>query len=148
MDDPVLRALRRRRVVKLTAIAIKNAKPQEVEGVIKDRKLSDGRGLYLLVKKDGRKYWRQAYRYLGKQKTLALGVYPQVSLQEARERCNQAHKLLDQGQDPNEVKKAEKAGRHLAAANTFEALANEWYEKQLSTWAPATAKKAPIITRQ
>lgn len=127
--------------MKLTAIAIKSAKPQEVEGVIKDRKLSDGRGLYLLIKKDGAKYWRQAYRYVGKQKTLALGVYPQVSLQEARERCNQAHKLLDQGLDPNEVKKAEKAGKYQAAANTFAALANEWYDKQTPNWAPATAKK-------
>ena len=128
-------------MMKLTELAVKNAKPREADGELKDRKLSDGRGLFLLVKKDGGKYWRQAYRYLDKQKTLALGVYPQVSLSEARGKCSEACKLLSDGIDPNELKRATKDGRRSEAANTFSALANEWYAKQLPNWAPSTAKK-------
>jgi integrase len=128
--------------MKLTAIGIKHAEPKEKDGQLIDNKLSDGKGLYLLVKKDGSgKYWRQAYRHLGKQKTLALGVYPEVSLAEARELCSAAHKLAAQGIDPNQVKRINKASQLETATNSFSHLADEWYAKQLPHWAESTAKK-------
>ncbi|MFA7554321.1 MAG: integrase family protein [Spongiibacteraceae bacterium] len=84
----------------LTAIAVKSAKPKE-----KDYKLTDGRGLYLLIKKNGSKYWRQKYRIAGKEKLLALGVYPETSLAEAREQRDLARKKIAEGIDPVEFGK-------------------------------------------
>lgn len=122
--------------MKLVAITIKQAKPLD-----KDYKLSDGKGLHLLVKKNGGKYWRQAYRFAGKQKTLALGVYPKVSLAEARERSTEAHKQLRNGIDPNEAKRTQKIRDVEAGANTFGDIAEEWYAIQLPHWAEKTSKK-------
>jgi len=127
--------------MKLTATAVKNAKPKDKDGKLIDNKLADGRGLYLLAKKNGSRYWRMKYRFFGKEKLLSFGTYPSLSLAEARELCTTAHKQLANDLDPGEVKRALKAGKHKAAANTFAALANEWYAKQLPEWAPATAKK-------
>ena len=76
----------------LTALQIKEIKPSK-----KDQKLSDGEGMYFLVKANGSKYWRLDYRFGGKRKTLAIGVYPQVSLKEAREKRFEAKKLLSDG---------------------------------------------------
>ena len=78
----------------LTAIAIKNAKPKK-----KQHRLTDGQGLYVLVKPTGAKCWRYDYRFIKKRKTLTLGVYPEVSIKEAREGRHKARKLLDQGLD-------------------------------------------------
>jgi integrase len=92
----------------------------------KDYKLSDEKGLYLLVTKTGRKYWRMKYRYLGKEKTLAIGVYPDVSLKDARVSRDEARKLLSQDIDPNESKQHAKQQAMMAAANSFEAVALDW----------------------
>jgi hypothetical protein len=91
-------------------------------------KHSDGGGLYLLVKAAG-KYWRMKYRYGGKEKMLALGVYPAVSLEEAREARDAAQKLLKNGIDPGVAKRQAKAARIAAANDTFEKTALEWLKK-------------------
>ena len=106
----------------LTAIQVKQAMPRE-----KPYKLADGGGLYLLVNPNGAKYWRYKYRYVGREKVLALGVYPEVSLKEAREAHQAARKSRRQGADPGEQRKVEKLTRHLAAVNSFEAVAREWF---------------------
>lgn len=92
-------------------------------------KLSDGGGLQLHVHPNGSKYWRLAYRYGGKQKKLSFGVYPEVSLAEARRRREAARALLREGRDPVVEKQAEKAARAVAAANTFAAIADELLAK-------------------
>ena len=107
---------------KLTALAIKQAKPKD-----KPYKLFDGEGLYLDVQPSGSKYWRVKYRYAGKERKLAVGIYPYIGLKEAREGCIQAKKLLAQGIDPSAKKQAEKQATKEAGANTFEALASEWF---------------------
>ena len=119
----------------LTDTAVRNAKPAE-----KPYKLTHGKGLYLLVNATG-KYWRLDYRFAGKRKTLALGVYPDVTLAKARERRDDARKLLTNDTDPSLVMAVNKRARLQAAENTFEAVAREWYAKKLPTWAPTTAQK-------
>jgi integrase len=109
---------------KLTATEVKQAKPGE-----KLLKLADGGGMYLQIHPNGARYWRYDYRYAGKRKTLALGVYPEVSLKEAREKHQDARDKLRQGADPGEVRKVEKLTRHLAAAESFEAVAREWFNQ-------------------
>lgn len=108
----------------LTATAIKNAKPKE-----KPYKLYDEKGLHLQVNPSGSKLWRQKYRFAGKQKTLALGIYPDVSLANAREKRDEARRALADGIDPGEVRKVEKLTRHLAAAESFEAVGREWFNQ-------------------
>ena len=110
---------------KLTDTAVKSAKPKDAP-----YKLSDGGGMYLLIKPNSGKYWHLAYRFNNKQKLLALGVYPEVSLKEARLKRDQARKLLQDGTDPSEAKKEEKRLSILQAANTFEIVANEWLSKR------------------
>ncbi|MCG9095184.1 tyrosine-type recombinase/integrase [Laribacter hongkongensis] len=121
----------------LTDTACRNAKPADGDKPIK---LSDGLGLHLLVNTTG-KYWRLAYRFGGKQKTLALGVYPAVSLKDVRERRDEARKLLASGIDPGEARKAQKAAGSLNAANSFEVIAREWHGKFLPTWTTSHADK-------
>ena len=93
-------------------------------------KLSDGGGLQLWVMPDGAKRWRLAYRYNGKQKTLALGVYPTTSLRQARGARDDARRLLSSGQDPSLVRRLDKAAKAKASANTFNSLADELLEKK------------------
>lgn len=112
----------------LTDVAVKNAKAKD-----KPYKLADERSLYLLVNRAG-KYWRMDYRYDGKRKTVALGVYPDTTLAYAREMRDVARKLLAQGIDPSENKKATKAARRDNAANSFEVVAREWHSKNKSSW--------------
>ena len=112
---------------KLSATAVQQAK-----GQAKPVKLTDGGGLYLLVKSDGSRYWRYNYRFAGKRKTLALGVYPDVSLADARKAHQQARETLAKDIDPSEAKRIERITRHLASADSFEAVATEWYETRLS----------------
>ncbi len=95
-------------------------------GESKPYRKTDGEGLYLEVKPDGKKYWRWAYRFAGKQKTLAVGVYPKVSAKSARKKRDDAKALLEQNIDPSQHKKVAKLTAHLSAANTFEAIAREW----------------------
>ena len=103
-------------------------------------KHSDGHGLFLLVKGAG-KYWRLSYRYLGKQKTLALGVYPEVSLAKARQRREKAREQLADGVDPGEAKKSEKHAQLIDATNTFEAVALSWLSKTATSRAETTQEK-------
>lgn len=109
----------------LTALAVKQAKPKE-----KDYKLSDGGGMYLLVTKKGGKYWRLKYRFAGKEKVLALGVYPTVTLEEARGERLRAKKMLPHT-DPSSNKRQIKATNLEASENNFEAVASEWYNNHM-----------------
>ncbi len=98
------------------------------------RKLHDGGGLYLWVYADGGKFWRLRYRLGGKEKSLSFGSYPQVSLKEARAKRNEQRKVLDADLDPSAERKATNLRKKLANVNSFEAVALEWYNKQLHTW--------------
>lgn len=120
----------------LTDVAVKKAQLSD-----KQFKLSDEKGLYLLVNSAG-KYWRMDYRYLGKRKTLALGVYPDVSLARAREKRDDARKMLADGIDPGEHRKETKRAKLTAQANSFEAVAREWHAMKLKRkWTQSTADK-------
>jgi integrase len=105
----------------LTDTAVRKTKPRA-----KPYKLPDGKGLNLLVNPDGTRWWRLRYRYAGKEKMLSFGGYPEVSLSLARDKRDDARKLLARGIDPSAQKQAEKAAEKLANADTFEALALEW----------------------
>jgi hypothetical protein len=107
---------------KLSAVLVKQAKPKD-----KTYKLSDGKGLNLEVRPNNSKYWRQSYRYHDKQKTLALGVFPEVTLAIAWSKSLEAKQLLDQGIDPAIQRKQQKSG---AVHNIFSAIAKEWHEKE------------------
>ena len=112
----------------LTDTAIRKTKP-----ATKPLKLSDGQGMYLLVKPDGGRYWRLDYRYNGKRKTLALGVYPEVSLADARERRANARKFLANDIDPGAARKESKQAQLKAATaptDTFEAIGRDWMARQ------------------
>lgn len=111
----------------------------------KDYKLSDEKGLYLLVHRNGSKYWRQKYRFAGKEKLIAHGVYPEVSLKEAREKCLATRRLLADGIDPASFRKAEKLAMQSNQANTFEGLALEWFANEASAWSPAHIKKQKAL---
>ncbi|WP_250450709.1 integrase arm-type DNA-binding domain-containing protein [Caballeronia sp. ATUFL_M2_KS44] len=119
----------------LSTLQIKNATAQGKS----IRKLSDGDGLYLWVYADGTKYWRMRYWVGGKEKSLSLGVYPKIGLSAARARRAEMHKQLQDGLDPGIERKAEKVAAALNAANTFEAVGNEWYGKQVGSWAASHA---------
>ncbi len=114
----------------LTDPAIRNAKPKD-----KPFKLYDEDGLFLLVTPTGGKWWRFRYQYDDKAKLLSLGVYPEVGLKEARDRRDEARKLLASGIDPSANRKAEKATKAGQAPNSFEVVAREWYAKYSTTWA-------------
>lgn len=114
----------------LTDTSIKNAKPGE-----KARKLSDEKGLVLLVNPNGSKWWRFRYRFDGKEKMLGFGVYPEVTLKEAREKRDEARKILRNGIDPSQAKKAQKASD--SGADSFETIAREWFAKFSPTWTPS-----------
>ncbi len=107
----------------------------------KPQKLSDGAGLYLLVEPCGAKYWRMAYRFAGKQKLLALGVYPDVTLKAARIAAMQARETLRNGVDPGELRRLRKATQQESLANGFSAIALEWFAKQKPAWAETHCTK-------
>ena len=106
----------------LTDTAVKNAKSSE-----KPLKLTAEKGLYLLVTRAGGKLWRLDYRFQDKRKTLALGQYPEISLKVARERRDEARKILAQGIDPGEARKEVKAAEQAKRDNTFGRIAEEWF---------------------
>lgn len=115
----------------LTDIKVKTAKPTE-----KAYKLADGGGMFLLVKPNGSKYWRLKYRYAGKEKLYAIGVYPDVSLAEARHQRDEVRKILAAGGDPGETRKSDKLAQKLATETTFEAIAREWHKQKADRWSP------------
>lgn len=121
----------------LTDTAIRNAKPRA-----KSYKLTDGAGLYLEVMPSGARYWRMRYRVAGKDTRLAFGVYPEVTLAEARQRREDARRQLRDGRDPSAERRTERRQAKLSADNTFEGIAREWLASQKRTLTPATYDKA------
>ncbi len=124
----------------LTDTAVRQAKRHE-----KPRKLADERGLFLLVQPNGSKWWRLKYRVLGKEKLLSLGVYPDVSLSQARQRREDARKLIAEGVDPSVNRQAQKAASMERSANSFEVVAREWFTKFRTKWVDSHSDK--IIRR-
>lgn len=116
----------------LTDTTIRNAKPGA-----KPAKLFDERGLFLLVTPTGGKWWRLKYRIEGKEKLLSLGTYPDVSLKDARTRRDDARREIADGIDPSHSRKARKSLRRVQAAESFEFVAREWYEKHAPSWVAA-----------
>jgi integrase len=122
--------------MKLTNTQCQAAKPKE-----KAYKLTDGAGLHMLIHPNGSKYWRLKYRFLGKEKLMALGVYPTVTLAMARQGRDEAKRLLATGIDPMTDKKAKERHARENSQNSFEAVAREWLQKQEQRWTPKTAVK-------
>lgn len=116
----------------LSDAAIRNAKPG-----IKPWKLFDSLGLYIEIAPSGGKWFRQKYRFAGKEKRISLGVYPDVSLKQARDRRDAARKLVAEGIDPSQDRKDRKLVESIRAANTFEAVTREWLAQQASVYEAA-----------
>ena len=119
----------------LTELAIRKAKPTE-----KPQKLFDGGGLYLEVPPRGNKRWRLKYRYQGKEKLLSLGLYPAITLSEARVRRDEAKRLLAHDIDPSQERKATQAAKFASESGRFEVVAREWFSKFQSQWAESHTK--------
>jgi integrase len=118
---------------------LSDAKARNAKPSTKPYKIADGEGLFLLITPSGSKYWRLKYFFAGKERLLALGVYPHITLADARERHAQARKVLAAGNDPGEAKKEAKRLFTLKIANAFEVIAREWYEKRKHEWASSSA---------
>lgn len=125
-----------KQIAPLTEMQVRKAKPAE-----KSYRLADGKGLYLEVMPNGSRYWRMKYRFDGKEKRAAFGVYPEVSLAAARQACLAARKRLSEGIDPSAQKQEIKRVRALEAASSFEMVAREWYESQKAGWTEVYAGK-------
>ena len=113
----------------LDVLTIRKAKPGE-----KTRRLADERGLYLEISPTGGKWWRWKYRFLGKEKRLSLGTFPEVSLKAARDKRDDARRLLGSGVDPSEHRKAQKASQSGRQGNSLEVIAREWHAQQSPSW--------------
>ena len=127
----------------LSDTTIKNAKPNPDKAY----KLPDEKGMYLLVNTNGSKYFRLKYRFGGKEKVLALGVYPDTGLKQAREKRDEARKQLAEGIDPSENRKAVKSSKAESAANSFEVIAREWGAKKVDTWAEKNNRSKRMLER-
>lgn len=124
----------------LTDATIRTTKPTD-----KTQRLFDGGGLYLELSPKGGKWWRLKYRFDGKEKRISLGTYPDIGLKDARERRDAARKMLANDIDPGENRKAQKAARAEASANSFEVVAREWITKQSTKWSGGYGAK--ILSR-
>ncbi|HTV16118.1 MAG TPA: integrase arm-type DNA-binding domain-containing protein [Acidobacteriaceae bacterium] len=120
----------------LTNTQIRNAAPTR-----KPVRLFDERGLYLEISPSGGKWWRLKYRFLGVEKRISLGVYPDVALKDARDRREEARKLLAGGIDPSQYRKAAKSAHADRAANSFETVAREWFARESPIWAESHSTK-------
>lgn len=120
----------------LTNTQIRNARPRQ-----RAVRLFDERGLYLEISPSGGKWWRLKYRFQGAEKRISLGVYPDVALKDARDRREEARKLLAGGIDPSQYRKATKSAYADRAANSFETVAREWFAKESPTWAETHSTK-------
>ena len=123
-----------KRIQPLSDIQVKNVKPAS-----KDSKLFDGGGLFLLVTPSGGKLWQFKYRFEGKEKKLSFGAYPAITLADARQRREDAKKLLANGVDPGEMKKSIKQAKVALEENSFESVAREWHRKFSGQWSPRHA---------
>ncbi|MSQ19260.1 MAG: DUF4102 domain-containing protein [Betaproteobacteria bacterium] len=115
---------------------IRKAQPQS-----KPFRLFDGAGMYLEIAPSGGKWWRLKYRIAGKEKRLSLGVYPEVTLREARQRRDDARRMLRNGIDPSAAKQTEKREAKLTEVNAFERVARDWIEHQSPRWEAQTKKR-------
>lgn len=122
-----------KRIIPLSDIQVRNAKPGA-----KEFKLYDGGGLFLLVTPSGGKLWNLKYRFREKEKRLSIGIYPEISLADARQRREDAKKLLANAVDPGEFKKILRTTDKEIAVNTFETIAREWHHKfsTAGKWSP------------
>lgn len=120
----------------LTDTAVRNAKPKA-----KPYKLADERSMFLLVSPAGAKWWRYKYRFGGKEKMLSLGVYPDVGLAAARDKREEARKLLAAGVDPSQNRRAQRAAQVERATNSFETVAREWHTARLDQWTEGHADR-------
>jgi len=125
-----------KRITPLTDTQIRSTKPSE-----KEIKLFDGGGLFLLVTPSGGKLWYLKYRFAGKERKLSFGTYPSLSLADARQRREDAKKLLVNDVDPGEVKKAQKAAKVAVTENSFEVVALEWHARQKTVWTEGHAQR-------
>ncbi|NML99664.1 integrase arm-type DNA-binding domain-containing protein [Paraburkholderia sp. RP-4-7] len=125
-----------KQIASLTELQVRKAKPAE-----QPYRLADGKGLYLQVMPNGSRYWRMKYRVDGKEKVAAFGVYPEVSLADARKACLVARQQLAAGTDPSAQKKETKRLRALEATSSFEGVAREWFESQRDGWTEVYAGK-------
>jgi integrase len=123
----------------LTDLEARQAKPKD-----KDYKLSVAHGLYLFVKKTGAKYWRMKYKFGGREKTLSFGVYPQVTLAEAKEKSDAAKKQLRDFVDPGLERKKAKLKQYLETETTFEIIARQWIAMKSKKW---SVRHAERVTR-
>jgi len=124
-----------KRIIPSSEVTVRTSKPQP-----KEYKIFDGGGLYLLVTPTGGKLWRLKYRFEGKEKLIALGPYPEISLLEARRRRDEARKNITSNIDPDGLRKAQKQAE-TEEKETFEVIAREWHIKYIPTWAPGHAAK-------
>lgn len=115
----------------LTDTKVRQAKPGP-----KPYKLADGNGLFLLVNPNGTRYWRLKYRLAGKEKLYAVGVYPEISLAEAREKALDARRLIREGQDPVAERRRQRAATASTTAETFQAISEEWITSRAGVWSP------------
>lgn len=120
----------------LTGARIRIIKPLD-----KAYKVADEKGLYLLINTNGSKYWRMKYRFAGREKLLSIGIYPELSLSEARDKRDEARKQLANGIDPAILKKQTKMTASINAANSFEMIAREWHVKNIATWTEGHAQR-------
>lgn len=122
-------------------MALTDAQLRNLKGRPKPFKVSDGEGLHVLVTTQGSRLWRFSYRYGGKQKLLALGAYPTVSLRAARRGRDDARDLLDQGLDPAASRKAEKRKQKIAEGHTFRSVADDWFNARKTSWVESYASR-------
>jgi integrase len=128
-----------KRIRPLSEVKVRTAKPQN-----KDYKLFDGAGLFLLITPSGGKLWHFKYRFDKKEKKLALGAYPEISLLDARKRRDEARSQIAHGIDPSAIRKAQKQAK-TESTETFEIIAREWHDRYTPTWKPRHAEG--LITR-
>jgi len=112
-------------------MALTDSKIRQAKAKDKPYRLADGKGLYLEVHPNGSRYWRHKYRLNKKEKRMAYGVYPDVSLKDARDQRDNTRKLLAEGIDPSLAKKAQQVANNEASANSFEVIANEWFATKM-----------------
>lgn len=113
---------------------------KKIQPTAKPFKITDARGLFLLVKPNNSKLWRLKYKYGGKEKVLALGIYPEVSLKDARDKQAVAYLKLSAGIDPAEERRIEKLKRYVSLEDTFEPIAKEWIEQKRGIWSDSHSR--------
>lgn len=120
--------------MEIPQLSLTDIKVRSLKGRDRQYKVADGRGLFLVITPTGSKYWRFRYRIADREKSLAIGIYPDISLADARDKAHEARKLLANDKDPGAEKQSKKRAIKLAAQNTFEMVAREWYQKNSAQW--------------